>query len=139
MADFSESDYGEEYYGDGFYSYVPVWLFEGQASVEVSVNSEFMIFGNRLLAANVNIDIAGYSNNYMVIRILKSDTVVRVTNGSINYIGPFWNPDQQPINPGQGIWVPSNVDVYPGPWQEYTKSYGPWDPWGPDMRPNYNG
>lgn len=154
MTDFSESDYGEEYYGDGFYSYFPVVVLAGTASFKFDTQSNMVVYGFRKFQAVATIPV-NVTANLGAIYSFKSTVTIPIRIVSDEYIGPFWDPDiWYPDIPNDGIWVPDVTDgeiwtaidtgteiwVPDVPaetvWTAEAKNRGPWIPFGPDMRPN---
>jgi hypothetical protein len=151
MADLSESDYGEEYYGRGFYSYLPIWLFGSDVSIPFSVDAALTSYAFRTFEANVTIPFFT-SATLGITYTFDSYSYIPVFVYSDEYIGPFWI-GWRPDVPGEGPWVPDVPIVEPwvpdvpvsvewiavsgtGNWTPHIHTYGPWIPIGPDMRPN---
>jgi hypothetical protein len=128
MADFSESDYGKLDYGDGFYSYLPVWLFDAKAYIPVSVYADLLRVGIISMTGQVQIPVGVYSR-LNITGSLHGTTTILFGVDSNEYLGKYWNPIS-----GDSDWIPNVPED--GGWIAENNGEGPWIPEGPDMRPN---
>jgi hypothetical protein len=112
MADLSESDYGMLDYGDGHYSLRPIWLFESAVQIPVNISSDFIVLAFRGFEATVNISVDAKSL-FGVSYVFGSNASISFGSISDMYFGTFWKG-----------------------WTPLTGGDGPWQPVGPDMRPN---
>jgi hypothetical protein len=133
MADLDESFYGDYLYGGGYYSYKPIWLFDAAATIQVSAAAELIVYAFRKFAAAVTISVSAVSKLGMSRTFHSPPVTIPINVVSNEYIGMFWNPDV----PIDDTWIP-DVPVN-DTWAEASRSKGPWEPFGPDMRPNWDG
>ena len=130
MADLSESDYGLGDYGDGYYSFKPIWLFETAVRIPINTHAEFTVFAFRKFEAAVIIPINVRGLFNFDWHLGDYSVTIPINVHSMEYLGKYWAPDA----PSEGPWAPDAP--FDGGWNAVAGGEGPWEPVGPSLVPN---